>query len=189
MGQPGHHRGHRPGDGGRGGTRPDHQAARDRQPPRRRTSKPPSSRPPSRPTARSAGPTASPTASRSRPSRWARSGSPGRAPAVPPPAARCSATSSRSRAASGSTWAGLPAATGGAVPAVDPLDGPRRWFAFLPTVAADRWPAAVRPRSGGVGRVRGRHGHPDRGRDPGRGTGRVRRDPARRCRRDALPGR
>jgi len=34
----------------------------------------------------------------------------------------------------GSTWAGLPAATGGAVAAVDPLDGPRRWFAFLPTL-------------------------------------------------------
>ena len=34
----------------------------------------------------------------------------------------------------GSTWAGLPATTGGAVSAVDPLDGPRRWFAFLPTL-------------------------------------------------------
>jgi hypothetical protein len=34
----------------------------------------------------------------------------------------------------GSTWAGLPAATGGAVAAVDPLDGPRRWFSFLPTL-------------------------------------------------------
>jgi homoserine dehydrogenase len=34
----------------------------------------------------------------------------------------------------GSTWAGLPAATGGAVHAVDPLDGPRHWFAFLPSL-------------------------------------------------------
>ncbi|HEX2470970.1 MAG TPA: homoserine dehydrogenase [Candidatus Limnocylindrales bacterium] len=34
----------------------------------------------------------------------------------------------------GSTWAGLPPATGPAIAAVDPLDRPRRWFAFLPTV-------------------------------------------------------
>jgi homoserine dehydrogenase len=34
----------------------------------------------------------------------------------------------------GSTWAGLPAATGAAVRAVDPLDGPRHWFAFLPSL-------------------------------------------------------
>jgi homoserine dehydrogenase len=34
----------------------------------------------------------------------------------------------------GSTWAGLAPATGPAVPAVDPLDGPRRWFAFVPEV-------------------------------------------------------
>ncbi len=31
----------------------------------------------------------------------------------------------------GSTWAGLPPATDAAIPAVDPLDGPRRWFAFV----------------------------------------------------------
>ena len=34
----------------------------------------------------------------------------------------------------GSTWAGLPAATGAANPAVDPLDAPRRWFAFVPSL-------------------------------------------------------
>jgi homoserine dehydrogenase len=36
----------------------------------------------------------------------------------------------------GSTWAGLPPATGAAVSAVDPLDAPRRWFAFVPAVRA-----------------------------------------------------
>jgi hypothetical protein len=36
----------------------------------------------------------------------------------------------------GSTWAGLPAATGMAGRAVDPLDGPRRWFAFVPSLPA-----------------------------------------------------
>ena len=45
----------------------------------------------------------------------------------------------------GSTWAGLPPATGQAVPAVDPLDGPRRWFAFVPVIPAvdGRLPAAL----------------------------------------------
>lgn len=38
----------------------------------------------------------------------------------------------------GSTWAGLPPATDAAIPAVDPLDGPRRWFAFVPSVRASR---------------------------------------------------
>ena len=36
----------------------------------------------------------------------------------------------------GSTWAGLPPSTGPAVAAVDPLDGRRRWFAFLPAIPA-----------------------------------------------------
>jgi homoserine dehydrogenase len=36
----------------------------------------------------------------------------------------------------GSTWAGLAAAIGPAVPAVDPLDGPRHWYAFIPAVRA-----------------------------------------------------
>ena len=36
----------------------------------------------------------------------------------------------------GSTWAGLPPATGAAGSAVDPLDAPRRWFAFVPAVRA-----------------------------------------------------
>ena len=36
----------------------------------------------------------------------------------------------------GSTWAGLPPATRGGVSAVDPLDGRRRWFAFVPSVPA-----------------------------------------------------
>jgi homoserine dehydrogenase len=34
----------------------------------------------------------------------------------------------------GSTWAGLPPAVDAAVPALDPLDAERRWFAFLPAV-------------------------------------------------------
>jgi homoserine dehydrogenase len=34
----------------------------------------------------------------------------------------------------GSTWAGLPPSTGPAEGAVDPLDRPRRWYAFLPTI-------------------------------------------------------
>ncbi len=37
----------------------------------------------------------------------------------------------------GSTWAGLAPATGPAVAAADPLDGPRHWYAFLPAVRAD----------------------------------------------------
>jgi homoserine dehydrogenase len=36
----------------------------------------------------------------------------------------------------GSTWAGLPPATDRAAAAADPLDGPRRWFAFVPSVRA-----------------------------------------------------
>jgi homoserine dehydrogenase len=36
----------------------------------------------------------------------------------------------------GSTWAGLPPATNAAVPAVDPLDWPRRWFAYVGAVRA-----------------------------------------------------
>ena len=34
----------------------------------------------------------------------------------------------------GSTWAGLPASTGPAAKAVDPLDRPRRWYAFIPSI-------------------------------------------------------
>jgi homoserine dehydrogenase len=37
----------------------------------------------------------------------------------------------------GSTWGGLLPATGSPVPAADPLDGPRHWYAFLPAVRAD----------------------------------------------------
>jgi homoserine dehydrogenase len=37
----------------------------------------------------------------------------------------------------GSTWAGLAPATGPAVAAADPLDGPRHWYAFLPAVRGD----------------------------------------------------
>ena len=50
----------------------------------------------------------------------------------------------------GSTWAGLPPATGGPVRAVDPLDAPRHWFAFLPSlpsVAAELPPALARAAS------------------------------------------
>lgn len=36
----------------------------------------------------------------------------------------------------GSTWAGLPAATGPAIAALDPLGAERRWFAFVPAVEA-----------------------------------------------------
>jgi homoserine dehydrogenase len=43
----------------------------------------------------------------------------------------------------GSTWAGLPAATGPAVAAADPLDGRRHWFAFLPAVKKGPLPAAL----------------------------------------------
>jgi homoserine dehydrogenase len=43
----------------------------------------------------------------------------------------------------GSTWAGLPAASGPAVRAADPLDGRRHWYAFLPAVKAGPLPAAL----------------------------------------------
>jgi homoserine dehydrogenase len=43
----------------------------------------------------------------------------------------------------GSTWAGLPAATGAAVAAIDPLDRPRRWYAFVPAVRTGALPAAI----------------------------------------------
>ncbi len=43
----------------------------------------------------------------------------------------------------GSTWAGLPAATGAPVAAADPLDGRRHWYAFLPAVHAGPLPAAL----------------------------------------------
>jgi homoserine dehydrogenase len=43
----------------------------------------------------------------------------------------------------GSTWAGLPAATGSAVKAADPLDGRRHWYAFLPAVKAGPLPTAL----------------------------------------------
>jgi len=43
----------------------------------------------------------------------------------------------------GSTWAGLPAATGPAVAAADPLDGRRRWYAFVPAVVAGPLPAGL----------------------------------------------
>jgi homoserine dehydrogenase len=36
----------------------------------------------------------------------------------------------------GSTWAGLQPASGRAVAAADPLDGPRHWYAFVPTALA-----------------------------------------------------
>jgi homoserine dehydrogenase len=43
----------------------------------------------------------------------------------------------------GSTWAGLPAATGPAVAAADPLDGQRHWYAFVPAVTAGPLPGAL----------------------------------------------
>ena len=43
----------------------------------------------------------------------------------------------------GSTWAGLPPATGPAVAAADPLDGRRRWYAFVPAVRAPATSADV----------------------------------------------
>ena len=43
----------------------------------------------------------------------------------------------------GSTWAGLPAATGPAVAAADPLDGRRHWYAFVPAVKLGPLPAAL----------------------------------------------
>ncbi len=87
----------------------------------------------------------------------------------------------------GSTWAGLPPAVDAAVAAADPLDAPRRWFAFVRVGARGR--PAARDRARRVGRVRGRQRDPDRGRDARRGEGSVRRDPARRGRRHAVPGR
>jgi len=43
----------------------------------------------------------------------------------------------------GSTWAGLPPATGAACPAADPLDGPRQWYAFVPAVEPGPLPVAL----------------------------------------------
>jgi homoserine dehydrogenase len=43
----------------------------------------------------------------------------------------------------GSTWAGLPAATGPAVAAADPFDGRRHWYAFLPAVKRGPLPGAL----------------------------------------------
>jgi homoserine dehydrogenase len=43
----------------------------------------------------------------------------------------------------GSTWAGRPPATGGAVAAVDPLDGPRHWYAFVPAARTSDLPTAL----------------------------------------------
>jgi homoserine dehydrogenase len=42
----------------------------------------------------------------------------------------------------GSTWAGLPAAPSSSVPAVDPLDEPRPWYAFIPPTASAAVPDA-----------------------------------------------
>ncbi len=43
----------------------------------------------------------------------------------------------------GSTWAGLAPATSAAAPAVDPLDGRRHWYAFVPAVRSGELPAAL----------------------------------------------
>jgi len=43
----------------------------------------------------------------------------------------------------GSTWAGLPAASGPAAAAADPLDGRRHWYALLPAVSAGPLPTAL----------------------------------------------
>lgn len=43
----------------------------------------------------------------------------------------------------GSTWAGRPPATSGAVPAADPLDGPRHWYAFVPEARTSDLPTAL----------------------------------------------
>ena len=103
----------------------------------------PSSRPRCRPTVRSAGPTASRTASRSTPSRWARSASSG--PGAGGPATSSAVLGDLLAIARGfgSTWAGLPAATGPAVAAADPFDGRRHWYAFLPAVEAGPLPDAL----------------------------------------------
>ena len=74
------------------------------------------------------------------------------------------------------------AVDGPSVAAVAPLEGARHWYAFLPAVRHGDRDAAHGPGRGGLGRVRGRHGHPLRGRAAGRGPGRVRVDPARRRR-------
>ena len=43
----------------------------------------------------------------------------------------------------GSTWAGLTPAAGPATPAVDPLDGRRHWYAFVPAVREGELPTAL----------------------------------------------
>lgn len=43
----------------------------------------------------------------------------------------------------GSTWAGRPPATDGAVAAVDPFDGPRHWYAFVPAARTSDLPTAL----------------------------------------------
>ena len=43
----------------------------------------------------------------------------------------------------GSTWAGRPPATDGAVAAADPLDGPRHWYAFVPAARTSDLPTAL----------------------------------------------
>ncbi len=43
----------------------------------------------------------------------------------------------------GATWAGLAPATGPATPAVDPLDGRRHWYAFVPAVRGGELPSAL----------------------------------------------
>ena len=128
---------------GRGGARADDQAARHRDPSRRRRSRRPSSRRRSPPTARSAGPTGSRTGSRSTRSRWARSGCPGPGAGGPATSSAILGDLVAIARGLGSTWAGLPAATGPAVAAADPLDGRRHWFAFLPAVRPGPLPAAL----------------------------------------------
>ena len=44
---------------------------------------------------------------------------------------------------SGSTWAGLPPASGPAVAAADPFDGRRHWYAFLPAIESVPLPEAL----------------------------------------------
>ena len=97
----------------------------------------------------------------------------------------------------GSTWAGLAPATGPG----HRRRGSARWPSALVRVRAGhgRRPGACRPAGHGrrpqrprrcrERRVRRRDGDPYRCRDPGRGPRRVRGAPARRPRRDAVPGR